>query len=101
MYTYYSSQGYYHSRLNYTDKQVDAWLEEARNTTDAKKRDALYAKVGNRAFETAPFILQPAGVAFTVFNSRVKGVSKATFNPMLSFSAAGTSGTFWKDLRKE
>ncbi len=98
MYTFYSSKGFYQPRLNYLDKNVDAWLEQARSTTDANKRAKLYTLVGNRAFENPPFILQPAGVGFIVIRNNLQGVSKATYNPMLSFSY---TGTFWKELSKK
>jgi peptide/nickel transport system substrate-binding protein len=62
-----------------------------------RQAQPLYTLVGNRAFDTAPFILTPAGVNFTAFRSNLKGVSKATYNPMMSFSY---TGTFWKDLSK-
>ncbi|WP_027481841.1 ABC transporter substrate-binding protein [Deinococcus pimensis] len=94
--TFYSSNGYYSPRLNYSDKNVDAWVQQARSTTDPAKRARLYTLIGNRAFETAPFILQPAGVNFLAYRSNLKGVSKATYNPMLS----GITGTLWKDLSK-
>ncbi|WP_027482388.1 ABC transporter substrate-binding protein [Deinococcus pimensis] len=98
MYTYYSSKGYYSPRLNYLDKNVDAWLDQARATTDVKKREQLYSLVGNRAFETAPVILLPAGIGFTVHRDTLMGVGKNTYNPMRSFSY---TGTYWRDLSKK
>ncbi len=96
--TFYHSEGYYGPRLNYKDTSVDAWVTQARTTTDAAKRNRLYSLIGNRAFETAPFILLPAGTGFTVVRENLKGVSKDAFNPMLSFSY---TGTYWRELSKE
>ena len=101
MYTFYSSKGYYNSRLNFRDAQVDAWLDQARTSTDASARSALYRRVGQRAYETAPFILLPAGVNFTAYRSELRGVDKSAYNPMLSFSGPGTSGTLWRQLSRE
>ncbi|WP_027482885.1 ABC transporter substrate-binding protein [Deinococcus pimensis] len=96
--TFYSSNGYYSPRLNYADKNVDAWVQQARSTTDQAKRDRLYALIGNRAFDTAPFILQPAGVGFIVIRDDLVGVSRATYNPMINF---GYTGTLWRQLSKK
>jgi peptide/nickel transport system substrate-binding protein len=97
MYTFYSSKGYYFPRNNWKDPTTDKWLDQARSTIDQAKRDKLYSLVGNRAFEQAPFILYPAAVNFLVYRDNLVGLSKATYNPMVSFY----SGTFWKELSKK
>jgi len=96
MYTFYSSNGYYYPRSNFKDKTIDAWLEQARSTTNAAKRNSLYKQVANRAYQLAPYILIPAGTGFVVHREELKGVSKATMNPLTNFY----TGTFWKDLSK-
>ncbi|WP_019011301.1 ABC transporter substrate-binding protein [Deinococcus aquatilis] len=95
---FYSSSGYYSPRLNFKDASIDAWIQQARVTTDASKRNRLYSLIGNRAFELAPFILLPAGTGFTVVQDNLQGVSKAGYNPMLSFSF---TGTYWRELSKK
>lgn len=96
MYTFYSSNGYYYPRSNFKDANIDAWLEQARSTTSAAKRNSLYKQVANRAYQLAPYIYIPAGVNFVVARDELKGVGKNTYNPMLSFA----TGTLWKDLSK-
>ncbi|AFZ66577.1 ABC transporter substrate-binding protein [Deinococcus peraridilitoris] len=97
VHTFYHSEGYYSPRSGFSDRSIDAWVNQARNTTNTAKRNQLYKLVANRSFAVAPFIYIPAGVNFTVYRSELKGVSKNTYNPMTSFSA---TGTFWKDLSK-
>jgi len=96
--TFYSSSGFYSPRLNFKDANTDAWVQQARLTTDAAKRNRLYSLIGNRAFELAPFILLPAGTGFTVVQDTLQGVSRAGYNPMLSFSF---TGTYWRELSKK
>ncbi|MBB6015408.1 ABC transporter substrate-binding protein [Deinococcus radiopugnans] len=96
--TFYSSQGFYSPRLNFKDATIDAWVRQARSTTDSAKRDRLYSLIGNRAFEQAPFLLMPAGIGFTVVRDNLRGVSAEQFNPMLSFSY---TGTYWRELSKK
>lgn len=100
MYVFYSSNGYYFPRNNWKDAQVDKWLEQARATPNQAERNRLYALVGQRAYEQAPFILVPAGVALYPVRSNLVGATAKTYNPMNSFSTVGT-GTLFKDLSKK
>ena len=63
MYTFYSSNGYYYPRNNWKDAAVDKWLDQARATVNTAERNKLYSQVANRAYEQAPYLLVPAGVA--------------------------------------
>ncbi|MER3555806.1 MAG: peptide ABC transporter substrate-binding protein [Meiothermus sp.] len=93
LYTFYSSNGFYYPRSSYKDSIMDSLLEQARKTTDRAKRKALYSQVGNRAYETAPYINVPAGVGFLVYRDNIKGIEE-TYNIMLS------GGYYWKDISK-
>ncbi|MCL6528007.1 ABC transporter substrate-binding protein [Meiothermus granaticius] len=93
LYTFYSSNGYYYPRSGYKDSIMDSLLEQARKTTDRAKRKALYSQVGNRAYETAPYINVPAGVGFVVYRDNIKGLEE-NYNIMLS------GGYYWKDISK-
>ncbi|ASN83147.1 ABC transporter substrate-binding protein [Deinococcus ficus] len=96
MYTLYSSEGYYAPRTSFKDAQIDAMLERARTITDAKAREALYQSVGARAQTLAPYILLPSEPNFVAYCRSLKGISKATFNPMLG----SLSGVYWRNLSK-
>ncbi|SMB95654.1 ABC transporter substrate-binding protein [Deinococcus hopiensis] len=98
LYTFYSSNGYYFPRSNWKDAQVDKWLEQARSTPNQAERNRLYALVGQRAYEQAPFILIPGGVNLNVVRDNLVGASAKTYNPMTSFFG---TGTFFKDLSKK
>lgn len=97
VHTFYSSKGYYHPRSNFTDAQIDAWIDEARSTTDTARRNELYAQVARRAQEQALYIVMPAGTGVFAYRDSVKGVGGDNFNPMTSFVA----GTLWKNLSKQ
>ncbi len=97
MYTFYSSNGYYYPRSNWKDASVDKWLDQARTTVDPIARTKLYAQVAQRAYDQAPYMLVPAGIAFTILRDNIKGVSAATYNPMRSDA---TTGVLWKTLSK-
>ncbi len=97
MYTFYSSKGFYNPRLSWNDAQADKLLEEARNTIDTAKRNKLYSLVAARAYEQAPYVLIPAGVNYLFSRDNLVGISKANYNPMISFA----SGTYWKEISKK
>lgn len=97
MYTFYSSKGYYFPRTGWKNAQVDAWLEEARQTTSSKIRNQRYSLVGNVAYREAPYIIVPASVNYLFFRDVLKGVDKSTYNPIVSFGL----GVHWKDLQKD
>lgn len=94
--TFYSSKGYYAPRINAADPQIDAWVQEARSTTDTARRNELYAQIAKRAEDQALYVLMPAGVGVFVYRDNIKGISHDTFNPMTAFVA----GTQWKNLSK-
>ncbi|MDP9764435.1 ABC transporter substrate-binding protein [Deinococcus enclensis] len=97
VHTFYSSEGYYNGRLNAKDEQIDAWINEARSTTDTARRDELYAQIARRAQDLAWYVVFPSAVGATVYRDNIGGVSAENYNPMSSFSFAGT---FWKNLTK-
>ncbi len=94
--TFYNSKGYYAPRINAKDAQIDTWIEEARNTTDAARRNELYAQIAKRAQDDALYIVMPSPVGVFAYRDSVKGVGTDTFNPMTAF----TAGTLWKNLSK-
>ncbi|GBF03843.1 extracellular solute-binding protein [Deinococcus aerius] len=96
VHTFYSSEGYYHPRAGFTDPQLDAWVQEARSTNDAEKRNELYTNIAKRAMDQAYYILLPSNPGILAYRDNLKGISEDTFNPMLSFR----TGTLWKDLSK-
>ncbi|RJF71710.1 ABC transporter substrate-binding protein [Deinococcus cavernae] len=96
IYTIYHSKGYYHPRSNFTDAQLDAWIDEARSTTDTAKRNELYSNVAKRAQDQAYYILMPSNPGLLAYRDNLKGIGTETFNPMISFR----TGTLWKTLSK-
>ncbi|MEW6422700.1 MAG: ABC transporter substrate-binding protein, partial [Deinococcota bacterium] len=96
VYTFYSSQGFYHSRVGFTDPQIDAWINEARNTTDAQQRNRLYTQIAERAKDQAYYILMPSNPGILAYRDNIQGISENTFNPMVAFR----TGTLWKTLSK-
>lgn len=97
IHTFYSSNGYYYTRSNWKDASVDKWIDQARSTTNVATRKRLYSLVGQRAYEQSPFVLIPAGIGIMTARDNLVGVSKANFNPMVSFAW----GTLWKDISKK
>ena len=91
IHTFYHSDGYYGSLLNFEDPEIDRLVEEARATTDPEERELLYSQVAHRAYELAPFITYPASEVFMVTRDNVEGVY---YNPMLSHYY------LWKDISK-
>lgn len=91
MYTFYHSNGYYGGQMNFVDADIDAWLTEARQTTDAATREILYSSVANRAYDLAPTIVYPTRLTFMVTSDNLQGVYR---NPMYS------GGYLWKDISK-
>lgn len=96
VHTFYSSEGYYQPRLNFKDEQIDAWINEARSTTDTDRRNELYTNIAKRAIDQAYFIMMPSNPGILAHREALGGISQDTFNPMLSFS----TGTLWKNLTK-
>ncbi|MCP2013793.1 peptide/nickel transport system substrate-binding protein [Deinococcus sp. HSC-46F16] len=97
VHTFYSSEGYYNPRANFKDEQIDAWVNEARTTTDAERRNELYTQIAERAKEQAYFILMPSTPGILAYRDNIQGISEENYNPMLSFARAGT---YWKNLSK-
>ncbi|BDP42063.1 peptide ABC transporter substrate-binding protein [Deinococcus aetherius] len=96
VHTMYSSEGFYHPRANFTDPQLDAWVQEARTTTDTERRNELYSQIAKRAQDQAYYILMPSNPGILAYRDNLQGIGKDTFNPMLAFR----TGTLWKDLSK-
>ncbi|MDL2344824.1 ABC transporter substrate-binding protein [Deinococcus sp. MIMF12] len=97
VHTFYSSEGYYNPRANFKDDQIDAWVNEARTTTDAERRNELYTQIAERARDQAYFILMPSSPGILAYRDNIQGISEENYNPMLSFARAGT---YWKNLSK-
>lgn len=97
MYTYYNSNGYYFPRSGWKNSEADKLTEQARKTTDQKKRAELYKKVGFIAQKEAPYIIIPVGYNYVFYRDSLKGASKKSYNPVVNFGL----GTFWKNLSKQ
>ncbi|MFC6590753.1 ABC transporter substrate-binding protein [Deinococcus lacus] len=95
IHTFYHSDGYYQPRANFADAEIDAWIDEARSTTDTAKRAELYSKIAKKAQDEAYYIIQPASIGINATNAAVKGISAESFNPMYG------GGWLWKNLTKE
>jgi len=54
VFPFYHSQGRYPIAQAYNDPQMDQWIEAALREVDPKKREALYFKIQERAFDTVP-----------------------------------------------
>ncbi|MFC4426753.1 ABC transporter substrate-binding protein [Deinococcus navajonensis] len=96
VHTFYSSEGYYQPRINFKDEQIDAWINEARTTTDTDRRNELYTNIAKRAMDQAYFIMMPSAPGILAHRDAVGGIGQDTFNPMISFGA----GALWKNLTK-
>ncbi|MFC4639847.1 ABC transporter substrate-binding protein [Deinococcus hohokamensis] len=96
VHTFYSSEGYYQPRINFKDEQIDAWINEARTTTDTDRRNELYTNIAKRAMDQAYFIMMPSAPGILAHRDALGGISQDTFNPMISFG----TGTYWKNLTK-
>ncbi|WP_034387202.1 ABC transporter substrate-binding protein [Deinococcus sp. YIM 77859] len=96
VYTFYSSEGFYHPRVGFTDPQIDAWVNEARTTNDTDRRNELYTQIAERAKEQAYYILMPSNPGIIAYRDNLQGISEDTFNPMIAFR----TGTLWKNLSK-
>lgn len=94
MYTLYASDGYYNPRTGFSDSQIDTWLKAARVSVDPAERKVLYGKVASRAHELAPYVIMPAEPNYITFRRGLKGLTKATFSPLLG------GNVYWKQLSK-
>lgn len=91
MWTFYHSEGYYGSQLNFEDEEIDRLLEDARATTVESERELYYSQVAHRAYELAPTVPYPSALNFIVTNDSIEGVY---YNPMISHNYK------WKDIVK-
>lgn len=75
---------------NYSNKQVDQWLNQAEFSTSASQRDALYAKVINKVMSDAAWIPTVQNVGYYCVQSWVHGfyTSPVMYDPF---------GTIWVD----
>ncbi|WP_043802124.1 ABC transporter substrate-binding protein [Deinococcus gobiensis] len=96
VYTFYNSRGYYSPRINVADTQIDAWTNEARGITDQTQRNALYAKVAERAKSQALYIVMPSPVGVFAYRDNIQGISAENYSPLTGF----VTGTLWKTLSK-
>lgn len=91
IHTFYHSEGYYGSQMNFANAEMDEMIETARSITDQERRAELYRQVGALAHELTPTIPYPTAQAFIVTRDSLEGVY---YNPMLSHSYR------WKDISK-
>lgn len=91
IHTFYHSEGYYGALLDHNDTELDGLIDAARATTDQAERASLYEQVGQRGFDTVPFITYPNQTPFMVTRENLEGVY---YNPMLSHFY------MWKDVSK-
>jgi peptide/nickel transport system substrate-binding protein len=91
MYTFYASDGYYGSKMSFSDPEIDGWLQDARATTDPEERALIYKSIAGRAYEVLPLLTYPTSNVFMVTRDNLQGVY---YNPMLSHYY------LWKDISK-
>lgn len=91
IHTFYHSDGYYGSQMNFSDAEIDQLIEDARATVDQEERAFYYSQVGRRAYDLVPTVPYPTAATFVVTTDAIDGVS---YNPMLSHYYQ------WKDLVK-
>lgn len=91
MYTFYHSEGYYGSQMNFADAEIDQLLEDARATVDETERSLYYSQVAHRAFDLASTVAVPVAQVFHVTSDAIDGIY---YNPMLSHDY------LWKDVVK-
>jgi peptide/nickel transport system substrate-binding protein len=91
MYTFYASDGYYGSKMSFSDPEMDQWLNDARATTDSEERNLIYKSIASRAYEVLPLLTYPTSNVFMVTSDKIQGVY---YNPMLSHYY------LWKDISK-
>ena len=91
VYTFYHSNGYYGELLNFSDADLDQYIDDARSTTDSETRAIYYGAAAQRAYDLAPFIIIPTRKSFMVSRDNLEGLY---LNPMLSHAA------LWKNLSK-
>jgi len=89
LHPFYHSEGFYSGRTGINNPELDRLINEARATVDAAEREALYAEVGQIAYDEMPMLPYPSPTLFIVTRDNVQGVY---LNPMYS-------GQFlWKDI---
>ncbi len=81
MYTFYASDGYYGSKMSFSDPEIDQWLKDARATTDPEERALIYKSIATRASEVLPLLTYPNSNVLMVTSDKLQGVY---YNPMLS-----------------
>jgi len=67
------STGTYPGRQSYKNPEADRLIEQAGKETDAKKREALYFRIQEIAYQDVPTIYTAYPTAFVVMRSWVKG----------------------------
>lgn len=91
IHTFYHSEGYYGSQLNFSDEEIDQLIDDARATVDEEERAFYYSQVARRAYDLVPTVPYPTAATFTVTRDDIDGVY---YNPMLSHYFK------WKDIVK-
>jgi peptide/nickel transport system substrate-binding protein len=85
LYKKYHSKGS-QNRGGYANPQVDAWLEEARRTTDRTKAIAIYERIVEQITEDAVFL--PIAYPEYIFATRADftGVEESTLDSWYEFT---------------
>lgn len=91
IHTFYQTDGYYADSINFSDKQIDTWDQQARASFDKAERVKLYRQIAERGYELSTYILLPQGIPFLVQRASLEGTY---VNPMLS------GAYLWKKLSK-
>lgn len=91
VHTFYHSEGYYGTQLNFSDPEIDQLVEDARTTVDPQEREFYYSQVARRAYDLAPTVPYPSSLNFIVTSDAIDGVY---YNPMISHNYN------WKDIEK-
>lgn len=75
MYNFFKSpdKGGVWNRTTYSNSDVDAWLEEARKTTDLEKRGELYQKVEDQVLEDSPKVFTHHYIPWQATSTDIEG----------------------------
>jgi len=71
MYAWWHSGGDFNDSL-YSNSQVDAWLEDARTTTDQSKRKQDYDNAQKQIVQDAPYVFTTFGVSAQISSNKIQ-----------------------------
>jgi peptide/nickel transport system substrate-binding protein len=70
MYAWWHTNGDFNDS-QYSNKQVDSWLEDARTTTDQSKRRTDYQNAQKQIVEDAPYVFTTFGVSAQISSNKI------------------------------